>query len=779
MVVVSDSSMREVCYGRLESSVVQAHMVPTPGVTSRSLDPGYWPVIKVKLVRRSSANTHIISAIDPSGADFGSIGIATALGLAPLMDSKSFGIRTQARLPARRIGPGEQVGTETSAHYPIFINVYGQERYAKSIGQYLTRKGLRLLNPNIVEAGIDTVNPHAHLPQKRTAAYAALSAQPAAISYTRTVEEIRNDVLGVFDSLQKSENLPEMEGDDRIITPLLSHQKQALFFMTNKEQERELGERENDRTSLWRLRFGNNGQRKYYNVITGVEERSKPPEVLGGILADMMGLGKSLSMLALVVSSLDAAEAWAAKEPPPSGSESGLLLNSKTTLLVSPLSTIANWEDQIKQHVAEVSLSYYIYHGNGRTNDVFELADYDLVITTYSVVSSEFDKRSKKMKQGAVSPLQQTNWFRIVLDEAHMIREQSTRQSKAICALSAQRRWAVTGTPVQNRLDDLGALMKFLRIRPFDEKGGFVQYIMSPFKNADPDILPKLRLLVDSITLRRLKDRIHLPPRHDTLMRLKFSDEERDLYDLFAKDSSNKMRVVAGERQKGLGGKAYVHVLQGILRLRLICAHGAELLSDEDLKILEGAHRNSAIDLDDDETEQTMGLTPKQAYDTFKLMRETNADVCNQCDGKIGRRDSVSDGPPSPGRDEVIGFMTPCYQLLCGDCMVGYRQVIETLRTDATHATCPLCNSYIQTAYFELRRGSIEEDDEARLAAKDRPKVTKRMARYGGPHTKTKALMMCLRESRRWSEEHPDEAPEKRYVVTSTPTVIIDVCADE
>lgn len=108
-----------------------------------------------------------------------------------------------------------------------------------------------------------------------------------------------------------------------------------------------------------------------------------------------------------------------------------------------PLSTVANWEDQIANHIKPKTLKYYIYHGGNRLSDIDELAKFDVIITTYSIVSSEFMGRGKKK---AINPLLQTNFFRIVLDEAHMIREQSTRQSQAICVLSAQRRWAVTGT---------------------------------------------------------------------------------------------------------------------------------------------------------------------------------------------------------------------------------------------------------------------------------------------------------------------------------------------
>lgn len=760
--LISDSSQKEVCYGRLEGALVQAHMVPSPGPTARELDPAYWPVIKVEL-KRKARNTSIISVTDPLGNDFGTVASNTASGLAPLMDNRDPSIRVQARLPTRRKKPNERPGELISSYYELNVNIYGQRRYAAGIGKFLSQKQIWLRTPLGVDAGIETVNPHAKVAAlPRTGASTGSGSGPGFGYVTRTVEEIRQDVIGMFDSLVRSEKLPQMEADPRITTPLLAHQKQALYFMTNKEKARVFGDNEADNNSLWRVKYRNNGQKMYYNVITGKEERTKPPEVLGGILADMMGLGKTLSILSLVVSTLDEAKKWSMLKPPApkSAEELPLLRNLKTTLLISPLSTIANWEDQIKTHIRPDTISFYVYHGSNRCNDLAQLAKYDLVITTYSVVSSEFDKRSKRVKNGGVSPLQQSNWFRIVLDEAHMIREQSTRQSKAVCALSAQRRWAVTGTPVQNRLDDLGALIKFLRIKPFDDKGGFTQFILSPFKNADPEILPKLRLLVDSITLRRLKDRINLPPRRDQIVRLQFSEKEKLLYELFAKDSADKMRVVASEKQERLGGRAYAHVLRAILRLRLICAHGEELLSDEDMKVLEGASKNNAIDLDD-EDDAKPDLSSKQAYDMFNLMKETNADVCNQCARRIGAEDVVSEDS-SNDKDDIIGYMTPCYQLLCNDCITSFKEALQNNAVDQQHANCPLCNTYIRIDFFELRQSQLKEEEDARTSSRERGRSGKKITRYGGPHAKTRALIQSLRESQAESETHPDEKPIKR-----------------
>jgi SNF2 family DNA or RNA helicase len=658
------------------------------------------------------------------------------------------------------------------------LNLYGPKKYAIQVGRHLSQKQLWLRTPLFAEAGIPLHNPHTieRPPQSaaRPLTYTSRQQGPA-----RTTEEIRNDLIGMFDSLEKSEDLKELDSDPRITTPLLKHQKQGLYFMTNKEKERVFSSDEKGNSSLWRLRIGSSGQKSYYNVITGQEERQCPPQILGGILADMMGLGKTLSILSLIVHTIDnEALQWAAMKPCaeqygkelcqlkkgktalPKVEQTQLVRNCKTTLLVSPLSTIANWEDQIKQHIVPDTLSYYIYHGSNRIKDVNKLAEFDLVITTYGSVASEFGHRGKQ--KAGTYPLEEMNWFRIVLDEAHMIREQSTQQSKAICRLQASRRWAVTGTPVQNRLEDLGALMTFLRVKPFDERGGFAQYIMAPFKICDPEILPKLRVLVDSITLRRLKDRINLPSRTDQLVKLDFSSEERQIYEIFAKNAQDRVKVIVGQREKSLGGKAYVHILQSILRLRLICAHGRDLLCEEDLQVMNGLSKDSAIELDsDDEEDDRPALSPAQAYRMYNLMVQTNADICITCSHKIGPSDLVdADGE---AKDPVIAHMTPCYHLLCAACFGGYKSQIEQNAQGQNMGGCPICYMHIKLSYFPLRQGGVE-DECLRTKPKGNAKYSKDLDNYGGPHTKTKALVHDLLASKRESEQKPDEAPIKSVV---------------
>ena len=444
IVLISDSQQKEVCYGRLGETKVHAHQLPTPSGKAMYLSKGQWPAMKLDL-RRHPGKDSIIRVIDPTGKDFGNVDVKTSLALARIMDSRHPRFRTQARLLSRNRKADDYPGKECSEYFDITINLYGPKNKSQTMGKFLSQKNVWLRQPFMVDSGVEVINPHqqaAVAPRSTIGGTHGSSTNGNGTAYvTRTTEEIRSDVTSMFDSLEQSEHLPEMDPDPRVTTELLTHQKQGLYFLTNKEKARVYSDQEEVSTSLWRMKFNPNGRHTYYNVITGQEERTKPPEVLGGILADMMGLGKTLSILSMIVGSLYEAKHWGKESCPESDGDKALMRNSRTTLLICPLSTVANWEEQIATHIKPGSLKYYIYHGCNRISDIDDLARYDIVITTYSIVSSEFTGRGKRKDTNL---LFQTNFFRIVLDEAHMIREQATRQSQATCALSAQRRWAVT-----------------------------------------------------------------------------------------------------------------------------------------------------------------------------------------------------------------------------------------------------------------------------------------------------------------------------------------------
>lgn len=483
-----------------------------------------------------------------------------------------------------------------------------------------------------------------------------------------------------------------------------------------------------------------------------------------------------MSILSLITKTLDQAAAWSLEAPvqPPKPVEKkqpnaaryfevpkpqamGLTpvrMNGKATLLVCPLSTVTNWEEQIKQHIKPNTLSYHIYHGPNRVKDVKKLAQYDLVITTYGSISSELNARAKN--KAGVYPLEEIAWFRIVLDEAHMIREQNTLAFKSICRLQASRRWAVTGTPIQNKLEDLASLLAFLRVKPFDEKIKFLQYIIGPFKNADPEIVPKLRVLIDTITLRRLKDKINLPPRHDEIIKLDFTPEEKRVYDWFAQTAKERVSVLTGQaigQERIIGGKTMIHILRSILQLRLICAHGKDLLNEDDLKELQGMTADTAIDLDSDDEQGQPVLSESKAYEMLYLMQEGNSDNCARCSSKLGSNEAVD--LESERQEDVIGYMVKanCYHVYCDKC-------VDHIHNEA----CSTCSGVTRPGCIELHRARAMAEHESRTAKIENGDANKDLTAYSGPHTKTRALVAELLADKQKSEAAPHEAPYKSVV---------------
>ncbi|KAJ7198704.1 P-loop containing nucleoside triphosphate hydrolase protein [Mycena pura] len=174
-----------------------------------------------------------------------------------------------------------------------------------------------------------------------------------------------------------------------------------------------------------------------------LREQCKPQDLMkrlgrGGLLADDMG--KTLTMLALIAVSLDT-------------KISGY---SKATLIVAPLSVLTTWENEIERRCP--SLKYTIYHPAGRkAGNNTKFADCDVVLTNYESLRKQ------------ENPLSLISWRRVVLDEAHNVRNKQTVTHKAVIQLKAHARWALTGTPIINSLKDVGAIVAFLRIEYYQD----------------------------------------------------------------------------------------------------------------------------------------------------------------------------------------------------------------------------------------------------------------------------------------------------------------------
>ncbi|PWY89525.1 SNF2 family helicase/ATPase [Aspergillus sclerotioniger CBS 115572] len=760
-------SLQRVCYGKIENATIQAQLVPKP--SSQTMFSGSthdWPSMKLGVHRQPGQNNRI-EVSDPNGKVFGLVDAKTASVIVPLLDSPALTVNITARLDVRRRKDGEWPWAPCSSIYRASVNLYGLRKDAVGVGKHLGQHNVWLGTPFSVELGVPVCNPHAErrrIPPALGPAGAARSR--VGVNYeVRTAEEVNDAVMKMFDQLQSADNLPEMDPPPSLSTPLLRHQKQALWFMTEKEKPRKFGPEEADNNSLWRVDYRANGKKRYREVISGTVLDEEPPQSLGGLLADMMGLGKTLSILSLVLSSLEEASQWTGLIPDPDMVRSlPGIRNTKTTLLVAPLSAVNNWVAQIKEHLQADALSYYVFHGSSRTNDVDELSKYDLVITTYSIVLSELSGRGAKR---GVSPLTKMNMFRIVLDEAHTIREQSAAQTQAIFKLNSQRRWSVTGTPIQNRLEDLLSVTKFLGLFPYDDRGRFGIHILSRFKTGDATVLASLRVLVDSFTLRRVKDKIDLPARHDKIIMLTFTEKEQQLHEFFRKESNVMMRVIAGEEQTKMKGRMYHHILKAMMILRQISAHGKELLEPDDRKRIKGMSVHDAIDLEEGAGDTT-GATDKKAYEMFTLMQESSADTCAVC-GKRLEEPSSDNGPTD--RRTAMAIVLPCFDVQCPDCFSDWKDAFDN-PGPAHDIKCQVCDGWIPASYSMITVGGLQDYMMDQAQAKQSRRHGKTLGEYGGPHTKTKALMAQLLES---AEESQGQDRPIKSVVFSAWTSHLDL----
>lgn len=236
------------------------------------------------------------------------------------------------------------------------------------------------------------------------------------------------------------------------------------------------------------------------------------------------------------------------------------------------------------------------------------------------------------------------------------------------------------------------------------------------------------------------------------------------------------MRMDLVAKTGHVGGRAYVHVLQSILRLRLICAHGRELLGNDDTA---GLTSSDAIDVDELDDKPRSSWSAKQAYEIFKLMREANEDVCSICRKKISAAtvvNSDADGKTagSCGKSQVMGSLTPCAHLLCGSCVGTYKNAVSKDFREGQQASCPICGLFIRVDLFELK----QEEEAAEESSKEGAKTIKKNVQYRGPSTKVKALMKALLDNK---DESTPEDPVKSVVFScwTTHMDLIEIAFNE
>lgn len=190
-----------------------------------------------------------------------------------------------------------------------------------------------------------------------------------------------------------------------------------------------------------------------------------------------MGLGKTIEMLSIIHANrpkVKKESSFGVLHEASAGQQSAKNSQDKpspTTLIVCPMSLLAQWRDECLRASRENTLKVEVYYGASReSNLASRLQSWngsapDVLITTYGTVMSEWI--NEESSKAVESPLYSVQFWRVILDEAHHIKNRLSKTSRACSALSAIRRWVVTGTPIQNKLEDLFALVHFLKHEPW------------------------------------------------------------------------------------------------------------------------------------------------------------------------------------------------------------------------------------------------------------------------------------------------------------------------
>ncbi|KZM21104.1 uncharacterized protein EKO05_0003573 [Ascochyta rabiei] len=401
----------------------------------------------------------------------------------------------------------------------------------------------------------------------------------------------------------------------------------------------------------------------------------------GGILADGMGLGKTVQAISLICAR-------------PSGDPL-----RKTTLIIAPVALMRQWEKEIARHVHDrYQLKVYIYHGNGKNADFAKLRTYDVVLTTFGTLTSEF--RQKETRKESTKHLEEQRtgvqrkakeklallghecmWYRVIIDEAQCIKNRQTIGSKAAHDLMAMHRLVMTGTPMMNSIDELFPLIRFLQIPPYNDWSRFNQEFGKPLRNNHADTrkraMQRVQVLLKSLMLRRQKDSLvdgqivcKLPPKHLSKEPVEFSDEEMEIYKALETKSQVQLNKYL---EKGTLSANYANVLVLLLRLRQACCH-PHLIKD----LSQPATEHIA-------EEDLLSRAQALAEDVVNRLKVAESFECPIC--------FEADLNPT--------IIVPCGHTVCGECvqkLVDPHRAIRDGHENAGGAKCPHCRGELKAA---------------------------------------------------------------------------------
>ncbi|MGZ1156111.1 DEAD/DEAH box helicase [Lactobacillus delbrueckii subsp. bulgaricus] len=264
----------------------------------------------------------------------------------------------------------------------------------------------------------------------------------------------------------------------------------------------------------------------------------------GGILADEMGLGKTLQVISLLASQKD-----------------------QPSLIVAPASLVLNWEAEFKKFAPEMKTLVLSGSKKERSGQLADLTDIDVVITSYDLLKRD------------IANYEPHTFAYEVIDEAQMIKNPRTAAAKSVSVVKAKHRFALTGTPIENRLSELWSIFNFVMPGFLKSYREFKKDFESPIvKEDDQDCLNRLSQMVGPFILRRLKKDVlkDLPDKLEEVRYVGVGKEQRRLYDAEIARLKNKVMAEDDECIK----REQIEILAALTRIREICCDPGLLYED-------------------------------------------------------------------------------------------------------------------------------------------------------------------------------------------------------
>ncbi|KAF2499627.1 putative SNF2 family helicase [Lophium mytilinum] len=460
------------------------------------------------------------------------------------------------------------------------------------------------------------------------------------------------DQFGI--SEEKLASMPKADQPKGLLTRLHPFQLQGLQWMLDKESPKLPTVGSKEVVQFWQRNSRNSNL--FTHIATNFTTRESPRLASGGILADDMGLGKTISVISLIL----ADKALGRKNADVSGA----------TLILAPVSVMSNWSSQMAKHIEkEHSLRIMFYHSTlKKPLNPQEIDNYDIVISTYDTVSSEWWKSAKPEEAVRKDGVFSVNWRRVVLDEGHHIRNPASKRAQAAWHIKAQSKWALSGTPIVNNLKDLYSLVKFIDLPIMNDITIFNHTIIRPMTKGDKAAVKLLKYLMGEMCLRRRKDMsfidLRLPELSEYIHRIKFSPNEQEMYDVLAEEAKGRLDMWLQEQQTSTtnkvasGTNSYRGVLEIILRMRQVCNHYELVGTDRLGGIMAALDANGFVDLTPDN---------KLALQQLLQLSIDSQEDCPVCLDTF--------------KDPVI---TKCAHVFCTPCI---ERVIDTQHR------CPMCRA--------------------------------------------------------------------------------------